>query len=219
MKRGNGMEYLSLFLIGLSYGSTACMFSCLPFLSPLLLTQNGRQGGALQVISIFSLGRVVSYSLMAVAASFGAMAIKSLLADAALSQSLLGISTLFVGGMLLYRSFGERRCCSVAGGGGATGNVGYFAMGFAITLNPCAPVISLVTLAAGSVNAADALAMGLAFGLGAVSASWALYGLFFSQIAREAVAQLSRYKTAIERIAALLLAAVGIATINGLSHL
>ncbi|WP_345969325.1 MULTISPECIES: sulfite exporter TauE/SafE family protein [Sulfurimonas] len=214
------MAYLSLLLIGLSYGATACMFSCMPFLSPLLLTQNGREGGALYVVSIFSLGRIVSYSLIAVAASFGAMAVKSLLDDPALSQSLLGISTVFVGGVLLHRSFWQRRCCSVSGGRqGTTGSVGYFAMGFAITLNPCAPVMSLIAVAAGSANAADALAMGLAFGLGAVSASWALYGLFFSQVAREAVAQLARYKTAIERIAALLLMAVGIATINGLSHL
>jgi thiol:disulfide interchange protein DsbD len=191
----------------------------MPFLSPLLLAHTGGRWGALQVVSVFSLGRVVSYSLMAVAASFAAMGVKSLLDDPALSQSLVGGSTVFVGALILYRSFRPQSCCGGAERGSGAGNLGYFAMGFAITLNPCAPVLSLVTLATGSVNAADALAMGLSFGIGAVSASWLLFGLFMSPVAKEAVTQLSRYKSAIERVAALLLIAVGIAAINGVTRL
>jgi len=214
------VEYLSLLLIGLSYGSTACMFSCMPFLSPLLLTQSGRPGGGLYAVSLFSMGRIVSYTLMALAASFGALAVKTLLADKVLSQGLLGLSTFFVGMLLLYRSYRAQGCCSAAGRTqGVPGSAGYFAMGFAMTLNPCAPLLSLVALAAGSSGAADALAMGLAFGIGAVSASWLLFGLVFSRVAREAVMQLSRYKSVIERIAALLLMALGVATMNGLTRI
>jgi len=213
------MEYLSLLLIGLSYGSTACMFSCMPFLSPLLLT---RQGGvrALRTVSIFSLGRIASYGTTALFAFFSAAALRSVLDDPLLAQGLLGGSTVWVGVLLLWRTFRPAEGCGVSHGKTESfGNIGIFGMGFAMAMTPCTPVLSLAAVAAGAANAPEALLMGMTFGIGAVSASWILYGLFFSRVAREAVAQLSRYKTVIERIAALLLMAIGIATINGLTHL
>ncbi len=213
------MEYLTLFLIGLSYGSTACMFSCMPFLSPLLLTHTGGVRGALPVVTSFSMGRILSYTLIAAAASFAAAGVKAVLDDATLSQTLLGIMTLAAGGAILYRSFAPGQGCAVSCKRPSPGLYGAFGIGVAMALNPCVPLLSLVALAAGSANTADALAMGIFFGLGAVAASWLFFGLFLNRVAKETLAKLPEYKTVIERIAALLLMAVGVAAINGALNL
>ena len=43
---------LTLFLVGLGYGSTACMFTCMPFLSPILLTNSNNQLRICQFVSM-----------------------------------------------------------------------------------------------------------------------------------------------------------------------
>lgn len=214
------IEYLSLFLLGLSYGSTACMFACMPLLSPLLLSHSGTLRESLRVVSVFSLGRVLGYAMIALLASYGAYMIGSALRDPALTQMMLGGSIVLVGLFLFYRSFLSRKCCALAPREPSRfGSAGYFAMGFSLSLNPCAPVLSLAALAAGSAGALHAVSMGLVFGIGAVTASLFVFGVLLSSVTTELMAQLSRYKSAIERLAALLLVIFGISVINGLSHL
>ena len=204
------MEYLSLLLIGLSYGATACMFSCMPFLSPLLLTERGK-GGVLRAVSLFSAGRIVSYTTTALAAFLSAFALRSVLDDPLLAQSLLGGSTIWVGLLLFLRTFHLAKYCTALHGATANiGDIGIFGMGFAIAMTPCTPVLSLAAVAASARSAPEALLMGMTFGVGAVALSWVVFGFVFLSIAREAVAKLSQYQVAIQRIAAVLLVAVGI---------
>jgi cytochrome c-type biogenesis protein len=214
------MEYVSLFLIGLSYGSTACMLSCMPFLTPLLLARGSGAYSGLRTVTYFSLGRIVSYATIAVASGFAATGIRGLLNDAAMSQSLLGTVTFGVGAVVLVRSFRSGRCCTSApGDAGHAGRFGPFGIGVMMTLNPCVPLLTLVALAAGSRHAADALAMGLAFGIGAVAASWLFFGFILSTVAKEAVGKLAAYQALIERIAAVLLMAVGVSAVYGATQL
>ena len=196
------------------------MFSCMPFLSPLLLANATTTRTALHSVSLFSLGRVFGYTTVAFAASFAGLGIKAALKEPGFAQGLLAAATVGVGLWMLYRTFRPRQCCSGASSRFERfGRTGYFAMGTFITLTPCAPLASLITLAAGSGTAAEALAYGLCFGIGAAGASWLLFGLFLSPVAKEATQRLSHYRPLIERLAAALLIALGISLFNGASHI
>ncbi len=74
-------SYISLFFIGLSYGATACMFSCMPFLTPLLFSGSNSTKEALGVILPFSFGRVFSYTILSIIAYLSSFWLKKVLDD------------------------------------------------------------------------------------------------------------------------------------------
>lgn len=212
-----GLAYTSLFLIGLSYGATACMLSCMPFLSPILLANSRSVTHAMLVVLPFSIGRVVSYMLMAMLASVSMLQVKSIIDNPAISQVILGSATMIIAIVMFYRSYQDMpsNCSSSKPGSSKTSIVGYFTMGLAISLNPCAPILTLITAAANSSSINNAMFMGLSFGLGAISATILFYGFLISSVAREIVSQFGHHKKNIERLAALLLALVAVSVYNG----
>lgn len=211
------LAYTSLFLIGLSYGATACMLSCMPFLSPILLANSRSVSHAMAVVLPFSIGRVVSYMLMAMLASVSMLQIKSIIDNPAISQVILGSATMLIAIVMFYRTFTDNseHCSGSKPAGSKTSIAGYFTMGLAISLNPCAPIMTLIAAAANSSSIANAAFMGLSFGLGAITATLLFYGFFISSVARELIAQFSHHKKNIERLAAVLLAAVAVSVFNG----
>jgi len=212
-----GLAYTSLFLIGLSYGATACMLSCMPFLSPILLANSRSVSHAMAVVLPFSMGRVVSYILMAMFASVSMLQVKSIIDNPAISQVVLGSATMLIAVIMLYRTFSESssHSCSSNSTSSKAGIAGYFSMGLAISLNPCAPIMTLITAAANSSSLSNAAFMGLSFGLGAIGATLLFYGFFISSVARELISQFGHHKKTIERLAALLLAIVAVSVFNG----
>ena len=213
----DNLAYTSLFLIGLSYGSTACMLSCMPFLSPILLANSRSVSHAMAVVLPFSVGRVVSYVLMAILASLSVQHVKSIIDNPAISQLILGSATMIVAIVMFYRSYQNRpsACSSQKPTISKTSIVGYFTMGLSISLNPCAPILTLIAAAANSSSVSNAALMGLSFGLGAIGATILFYGFFISSVAREIISQFSHHKRNIERVAALLLMLVAISVFNG----
>ena len=211
------LAYTSLFLLGLSYGATACMLSCMPFLSPILLANSRSASHAMAVVLPFSIGRVVSYMLMAMLASVSMLEVKNIINNPVISQVILGSATMIIAIVMFYRSYKESssHCSSSKPTDSKTSIVGYFTMGLAISLNPCAPIITLIAAAANSSSISNALFMGLSFGLGAIGATLLFYGFLISAVAREIIDQFRHYKKTIERIAALLLAMVAISVFKG----
>jgi sulfite exporter TauE/SafE len=216
------MEYaalLSIFIIGLSYGATACMFSCMPFLTPLLVNNSNGTKEALHVILPFSLGRIVSYTFLAVIAYLSSSLVKQILHDNSLFGLILGTSTVGMGLFLLYKSFKPTHAC-----GHTTPLVkkpklnkfGFFTIGATMSINPCAPIMALLGVAANSSNIYNTIGLGLSFGLGAVMFSILFYGFIVSKVIKGMMIQFSSYKLHIERIAALLLIAVGLLVFNGI---
>lgn len=212
-----GLAYTSLFFIGLSYGATACMLSCMPFLSPILLANSRSVSHAMAVVLPFSIGRVVSYMLIATLASVSTIQIKNIIDNPAISQIILGSATMLIAIVMFYRSYKDSsgHCSSSKPTSSKTSIVGYFTMGLAISLNPCAPILTLIAAAANSSTMSNAAFMGLSFGLGAIGATILFYGFLISSVAREIVTQFGQHKKTIERIAALLLALVSISVFNG----
>jgi len=213
------ITYFSLFIIGLSYGSTACMFSCMPFLSPLLINHSNNFKQSVNVVLPFSLGRIFTYTLISIAAVSGAGFVKAVLNDGRIFQWLLGVLTLFMGIFMLYRIWKKNtKSCSVnssVSNNTTTSKFGLFGIGALVSINPCAPILTLIALSANSGSVSNAIGMGVSFGLGAVLIPFLFYGFFLSNVLRGLLVEFKSYAKVIEIAASLLLVVVGVFILNG----
>lgn len=213
------MSYLSLFVIGLSYGSTACMFTCMPFLSPILVQRSDTLKRSVEVVLPFSLGRIFSYTMISAAALGSASVIKAVLNDNAIFQLILGIFTMMMGLLMLYGIFRKnKKSCASAPPLPSTagiGKFGLFGIGAMVAFNPCAPVLTLVALAANSKTLLDALGLGLSFGIGAALIPFLFYGFFLSRIIGGLLREFRAYAKMIHIAASLFLFITGVLILNG----
>jgi len=211
--------FTSIFIIGLSYGATACMFSCMPFLSPLLVSNSNSTKEALGIILPFSLGRIFSYTFLAVIAYLSSAWVKQLLNNNTLFSLILGLSTIAMGIYLLYMSYKPTKSCNQTTPlvkKPKLNKIGFFTIGATMSINPCAPILALLAVAVNSSTLVNAIGLGIFFGLGAVIFSIIFYGFIVSKIMKGLMSEFSSYKLFIERIAALLLVVVGVLVLNGI---
>jgi len=212
------ITFFSLFIIGLSYGSTACMFSCMPFLTPLLIKNSNTIREAINIILPFSLGRIFTYTIIAIIALSSAALVKKLLNDNLVFQSLLGFFTLFMGLFMLFRIWKkDKKSCSSNPSilnNSTISKFGLFGIGALVSINPCAPILTLIALSANSNSVSHAMGMGISFGLGAVLIPFLFYGFFMSNVIRGLLVEFKTYARAIEIMASLLLVTVGILILN-----
>lgn len=195
------------------------MFSCMPFLSPILVSHSNNTREALGIIVPFSLGRIFSYILIAIVAFLSSALVKKMLDDNHFFNLVLGMSTIFMGAYLLYKSFNSLKACARTTPlikNTRLNALGLFAIGATMSLNPCAPIMTLLAVAANSSNVYSSIGFGLFFGIGAVIFSILFYGFIVSKVIKGLIAQFSSYKLVIERIAALLLMIVGASILNGI---
>lgn len=210
--------FLSIFIIGLSYGATACMFSCMPFLSPILISNSSNTRESLGIILPFSLGRIFSYTLIAIVAYLSSAWVKQMLNDNHIFSIILGLSTIAMGIYLFYKSFNKNSSCTQSSPllkKPKLNKFGFFTIGATMSVNPCAPIMALLAVAANSSSLYNTIGLGLFFGLGAVMFSILFYGFIVSKLIKGLMLQFSSYKLIIERVAALLLVSVGVLVLNG----
>lgn len=216
------MEYgifFSIFLVGLSYGMTACMMSCMPFLTPLLVKNSGSMQESMSVMIPFSLGRIFTYTVIAVIATAGAGTVKMLLQDNQAVNYLLGLLTIVIGMYMLANTlWGKKKNCSfhkpVEKNSKIT-HLGFFSIGAFVSINLCVPVVTLVSLAANSTSYMHSVGLGLSFGLGAVLFSFLFYGFFMSHLIRGLLEQFKTYTKAVEITASLFLIMIGVFILSG----
>ena len=210
--------FFSIFIIGLSYGATACMFSCMPFLSPLLISNSNSIRQSLRIILPFSIGRIISYIILAIFAYMSSTLVKEALNDNRIFTMILGTSTTSMGLFLFYQSLKSNTNCKPTVPFIKKSNVskiGIFLIGITISINPCAPIMMLLAVSVNSTNIANAIGLGLSFGLGAIFFSIVFYGFIVSKVIKGLMVQFSSYKVWVERFAALLLIIVGALVLNG----
>jgi len=210
--------YISIFLIGLSFGATACMFSCMPFLTPILIKSSNNIKQSLAVMIPFSLGRIFTYTMIAMLAFGSSLFIKDILKNNELLSYILGTVTIILGITMLYNSYKNNKSCGIHKPIVKEQNlskIGFFTMGATISINLCAPVISLITISSSTTTIYSAIAFGVSFGLGAVLFTLLFYGFFFSTLIRGLLEQFTQYKKHVEIIASLFLILVGILIISG----
>ena len=211
--------FVSIFLVGLSYGMTACMVSCMPFLTPLLVKGSGSIRESMRVMVPFSLGRIITYIVIALVATGGAVLVKELLSEKRVIDALLGSSTVLMGVLMLRGILNNsKKSCGMHKPDKEKSPIsilGFFSIGAGVSMNLCAPVVTLATVAASSTSYYDALGLGLSFGLGAVLFSFLFYGFFMSTLIRGLLAEFASFKKAIEISASVLLILVGLLIAGG----
>ena len=205
--------------MGLSYGSTVCMLSCAPIITPLLIGNNSSLRASFGSVAIFSLGRIFSYSLIAFLSSYASFGIKSFLDQPLLWGKIMGLFMMLTSFYLLYKTFFvDTKSCKSSCGTKSYKNLGksgYFFMGVFLSFSLCAPVLSLIAFSANSTSPMVSAIYGILFGIGAVLFSLLFFGFFLSVVTQGVIAQFSKYKKAIQVFSALMLFSISIAVFNG----
>ena len=212
------MTLLSLFLIALTYGATACMLSCMPLVSPILLANSATRQQSLKVLLPITAGRISGYMALSLVAYLGAAALKTLIADKALMGQLLGTLTLILAARLWYSLKTSPSCCA-SSYRTPEGTLSLFATGILLSMSLCAPVATMMTLSATTSSLPLALLYGLVFGLGATLLWFLFFSVILTAILKESLVHLSRYRSLLQHSAPVLLGGVGIAIFNGWIHL
>lgn len=212
------LAFISLFIIGLSYGATACMFSCMPFLAPLLINNSSTFKESTKIVLPFSLGRVFTYTIIAIVASSSSVLIKSILDDNEIFQILLGVFTISMGLIILLHLFKNKKSCGSSQSFETPkpkGIVSLFIIGALVSLNPCAPILTLIALSSNTAQISSAMLYGISFGLGAILVPFVFYTFFVGNIFRGLVEQFRNYANHIQVFASFLLIITGLAVISG----
>ena len=150
---------LSAWLLGLSVGLTACTATCLPFMGSWVMARE--RGAVLADTGLFLAGRVSAYTLLGLLAGLTSARLIAVLQNC-VGHLAIGAAAIGAGGWLLLAERRSRACAASHGAGAPP-----FALGFALSLTPCAPLASLLVFAAQSDSAGSGALQGLAFGLGA----------------------------------------------------
>lgn len=206
---------VSLFLVALSYGATACMLSCMPLLSPILLANSSTRRESLSLLLPITAGRITGYTLLSAAAFVGSALIQSLLKDTVLMGYLLGSLTLLLALRLWNASRASAACCTPSLRPIGHSRVSLFATGIVLSMSLCAPVAAMMALSATAPSLVTAVLYGLVFGLGATLLWFFFFSVVMTAILKESLLHIQRYRRVLERSAPFVLALVGIAVFNG----
>ena len=217
--------------LGLVYGVGACALACLPYLAPVLAATGDGPRTAWRRMVPFTAGRVAGYAALG---GFSAAAGGALTAHLGTWPNwLIGGAALLLG-VYLFRTAGRPggpAPCSKKGrysqpkafptvqAGPTTSAAtnaalpgGLFALGAGMALNPlCASLGLVLAAAAVTGNPVAGALLGSAFGLGTSVGPFLLYGVVFAQLGAALHGWLHQRRQTLQRGAALLLAAFGIA--------
>ncbi len=152
----------AVWLLGLSLGLTACTVTCLPFMGTWVLGQGGTRQQVLRDTAWFVTGRIAAYALLgAVAAGAGAWLSQALRGGT--GNLMIGAASIAAGVWLLRAAERHAPCGAARNAAG----MAPLALGFSLSLTPCAPLASLLAVCAAAGSVGLGMANGAAFGLGA----------------------------------------------------
>ncbi|MCW8862232.1 MAG: sulfite exporter TauE/SafE family protein [Rhodospirillales bacterium] len=154
--------FFSVWLLGLSVGLTACTAVCLPFMGTWAIGQGGGGIMALRHTGMFAAGKVMAYGFLGVLAGLLGVWLEEALAGST-GHVFIGIASILAGFWLLAMGRANKLCTVAQNGKGLPP----FALGFALSLTPCAPLAALLAACAMSGDPWLGLGYGVAFGLGA----------------------------------------------------
>ncbi|QDX81861.1 cytochrome C biogenesis protein [Denitratisoma sp. DHT3] len=166
---------LSIWLLGVSMGMTACTVTCLPFIGTWTLGRISGSAEAFTHTSAFLAGRIATYALLGALAGLAGQGLARALGGN-LGNAAIGAASILAGLWLLWqppqrdrRRIPPRDAPVRFHPRGARGfdALPPLLLGGALSLTPCAPLASLLALAAQSGTAAQGATYGLTFGLGA----------------------------------------------------
>ena len=201
-------------LLGLSFGASACLLSCMPTLGVSLLSQEGSTVG---LAWRFTAGRWLGYSMLGLASGAIGVTITEGL-DERQAGWLLG-ALLIASGLLLWGRNGGPGCGKHGKGHDAMFKGSMFGMGFGMSLTPCVPLAGVCVAAAATGSPWSGWLLGAAFGIGAVLPAQLLLGYGLSSAGVQLRAQLAKKAPQLSRIGGGILLATGAGVMGGLIRL
>jgi cytochrome c-type biogenesis protein len=154
---------VSVLLLGLSLGMTACAVTCMPFIGTWAFGRAESQSGAWRDTLSFLGGRLVAYTTLGgISGGLGAFFVKQL--SAGIGNIAIGLVAIFAATWLLWPSAKSPQCSSRKRLHGLPPML----MGAAMTLIPCAPLTTLLAAAAAGGSIERGAFLGLLFGTGAL---------------------------------------------------
>jgi len=196
---------MSIWVLGLSVGLTACTATCLPFMGALVIGSGQSTDGAFRQTGAFALGKILAYSLLGGAAGFlGEVLLDVVEGD--LGHWLIGGVSIAAGGLLLYSRQVTNGCRTSRLLNGSPP----FALGFVLSFVPCAPLAALLAAAALGGDPLHGLTMGAMFGLGAALTPLFIVIPLLGRMGREMTQENPRLMTWVRWTGALILVALGL---------
>jgi cytochrome c-type biogenesis protein len=154
---------LSVLLLGLSLGMTACAVTCMPFIGTWAFGRAESQSGAWRDTISFLGGRLLAYTLLGgIAGGMGAWFVRQLAAG--IGNVVIGMVAVVSATWLVWPSSTTKAC------GYRSRLYGFppLLLGAALTLIPCAPLATLLAAAASGGSIERGAYLGLLFGAGAL---------------------------------------------------
>lgn len=196
---------LSIWVLGLSVGFTACTATCLPFMGALVVGGGHGGGSALRQTAVFATGKVAAYAFLGgVAGALGEILLDVI--EGSLGHWLIGGVSILAGIWLVAGKRSVRGCVTSRLLQGAPP----FLLGFALSFVPCAPLAALLAAAALAGEPWHGLAMGTAFGLGAALTPLFVLVPMLGLFGREMLAERPHLLVWMRRGGALVLVALGL---------
>lgn len=159
----NPGTFIELFLAGISLGMGPCFLFCAPVLFPFIVLRGRQWRKGLNLIILFSAGRVLAYCILAILAT---VFIKTIGVDKMVFRQIAGVFIIFIV-VFDFLKPGAGVCGFIGRRLAAAHDINMFLLGLLIGLAPCAPLIGVLTyIAAKSDNIFAGLLGGLSFGIG-----------------------------------------------------
>lgn len=213
---GEQVGLLTLWLLGVSMGLTACTVTCLPFIGTWALGRASGQREAFRHTAIFLFGRLLTYATLAALAGYAGLGLAKAMGGT-WGNGLIGAASILAGLWLLARR--GSGCAAPTPPGDVrplrlhrrrADSLPPLLLGSTLSLTPCTPLASLLALAAHAGSAAQGAAYGLAFGLGAVMTPILILVPLAGRLGREFRAGRRWVASALRWSAALVLVVLGL---------
>ena len=153
---------LSVWILGITVGFTACTASCLPFMGSWVMSRNLGMKGCLVDAGLFALGKMVAYAVLGGIAGLSGEFILHYL-QSGVGNVLIGGASMLAGIWLIRNLKQSHRSCGIS----KRHNMHPFNLGFSLSFIPCAPLAALLAACAAAGSLWLGLSYGFIFGLGA----------------------------------------------------
>lgn len=155
------ISWISVWLLGVSLGLTACTVTCLPFIGTWVLGRDSNAGGVWRDAVAFLGGRLLAYgALGGLAGALGTWFVRELAGG--WGNAAIGLAAI-AAGLVLAAPTAARPACRVRP---LADRLSPLLLGVALTLIPCAPLATLLAACAGAGSAWQGWLLGSIFGLG-----------------------------------------------------
>ncbi len=222
------ISFGAVLLAGLVFGAGPCNITCLPYLGPVFLAQEGGWRRSAATVLPFSAGRLFGYSLLGAVAGYAGQAATDWLEQGPAAWLLGGAAVLL--GLSVISRAGKGAGCSRSAAVPVEQSVrieaavpssrramplGLFGLGAGMAFNPCMPLGSVLAVAAAAADPLLGLGLGFAFGTGAVIIPALLFSMVVAHFGAQVRAHLQRWRQSLERAAGGLLIMMGMLTAVG----